>query len=45
MGDVVTPFPWCLHKEHAEWWDVTRLADQARVYLASCGGIRCEPHD
>lgn len=38
-------FPWCLHKEHEEWWGVTRFMDQVHVYLASCGGIRCEPRD
>lgn len=45
MKEAATLFPWCLHKEHEEWWDITRIADQARVHLAPCGGIRCEPHD
>jgi hypothetical protein len=37
--------PWCLHKHHTEWHDITRFMDQVRVYLAACGGIRCEPLD
>lgn len=38
-------FPWCLHKHHTEWHDVTCFMDQVRVYLALCGGKRCERRD
>ena len=44
MVDVTMQFPWCMHKDHDEWWDVTRWVDQVRVYLAPCGSVRCEPH-
>jgi hypothetical protein len=45
VPETTMPFPWCLHKDHDEWWDVTRHMDQARMYLAPCGGVRCEPYD
>jgi hypothetical protein len=35
-------FPWCLHKDHELWHDVTRFMDHVHVYLAICGGIRTE---
>lgn len=37
--------PWCLHKGHEDWADVTTFGDLGqghRVYLARCGGIRRE---
>lgn len=35
-------FPWCLHKDHELWHDITRIKDPVRVYLAECGGICTE---
>jgi len=35
-------FPWCLHKNDENEWEITRICDQTRVYLRDCGGIRTE---
>lgn len=42
---MIDVLPWCVHKDHDEWRDVTRYQDQVRVYLAPCGGVRRVPHD
>lgn len=37
--------PWCLHKDHDEWFEVTtylHIASGYRVYVGMCGKIKRE---
>lgn len=35
--------PPCLHKDHSEEWDITRVCDSIPVRLEPCGGVRMGP--
>lgn len=45
MEEASVPLLVCLHKDHDEWWDITRFVDQVYVYVAPCGGVRYEARD